>query len=483
MRRRYDRAGILALYPQAFWDYFVEVVEPSVELLGDVAVVEIRGPLEHHDGWWADSYESILDRVTAACATPAAAIVLKIDSPGGELLGCFDAARTIRTRAAAAGKKLIAYVDGCACSAAYALACSAEKIYASDTAFLGSIGILITRVDASKRDAQTGIEYALVASGKRKVDGNPHASLSPDELTSMQGQCDSLAAIFFELVASLRGVDAAAVAALEADIFHGTRAVEHRLADAVCTFDDLLAGLSAGAGGPMTEKKDEETTESAATESDEEASTTSASGEVDQAIALLEEAAKGDGEEAERARKALEQLRGSEASDDDDESASSSARTGAGRGVSAQSAAGLAAEFARMSAKVERLEREADKSKLTALLAGRADLGKELAAHLATMPYRDAKAIVDKMPKSTPPKPAATATVTGTRGKGQESAAVDSPSPAKDEGTKALDAAFNRGASSGGVKREGTRQTFSLGDPKPKAQQTAAADAGKGSAA
>ena len=456
MRRRYDKQGILALYPQAFFDLFVEVHDPEVLTVDGNAVIEIRGPLEHHGGWWCDTYESILDRVTAACASDAKSIILKLDSPGGELFGCFDAARAIRARCKAAGKRLVAYVDGCACSAAYALACAAEEIVTSETAFCGSIGILISRVDVTQRDAREGIGFALVASGKRKVDGHPHAALSKAELESMQSQCDSLAELFFELVASLRGVDTDAVRALEAGVFHGPRAVEVGLADQVASFDELLELLAKGPDQMAEEKKGE---------GEEKPTPSSSQKDVDDARAALERAA-ADGDE--KAQEALDVLNGDDDDDDDEEeteaessAAASRPRISARSNVSADSAVGLARIVAQQGKRLEQLERDKEVLERSALLASRPDLGKELAEHLATMPYRDAKAIVDKMPKPTPPSKAdkAAGTVVGaTRGTTDSSGA---PSPAVDADAAFMDRAFGLATTeTKAVRREGTSLVF-----------------------
>jgi len=463
MRRRYDKQGILALYPQAFFDLFVEVDQPTNETIESCEIVAIRGPLEHHDDWWCDSYEAILDRVTAACESTSSTVVLRIDSPGGELFGCFDAARTIRARVKAAGKKLVAYVDGCACSAGYALACAAEQIYTSETAFTGSIGILITRVDLTARDAQMGARFALVASGKRKIDGHPHSSLNDAELTAMQSQCDSLAELFFELVASLRGVSADAIRSLEAGVFHGAAAVSAGLADRVASFDEMLAQLANG--GNMPPEDDKKPDDKKDEEKEPEASTA----DVDEARTALERAA-ADGDE--RAQRALDVLNGDEGGESESEgdeassSASSSRRAPAARvpssRVSAEGAAGLAGIVARLERQVGEIASERDGAKRSALLAGRPDLGKELAAHLATMPYKDAKAIVDRMPvPDAPPKksPAATAVVSpsvrgSTEGQGGSSGVEASPA------TEALDRAFGIAGPKQGVKREGNALVF-----------------------
>lgn len=463
MRRRYDKQGILALRPEAFFDLFIEPDEPSNETIGDCEVVAIRGPLEHHDDWWCDSYEAILDRVTAACESTSSTIVLKIDSPGGELFGCFDAARTIRNRVKAAGKKLVTYVDGCACSAGYALACAAERIYTSSTAFTGSIGIMITRADLTTRDTAMGVQFAMVASGKRKLDGNPHTSITEAEMTAMQSQCDSLAELFFELVASLRGVNADAIRSLEASVFHGAAAVEHGLADQVASFDEMLAQLAKGDTMPPEDDKPDDKKEDDKPEA--------SAADVDEARTALERAA-ADGDE--RAQRALDVLNGDEGGEGEGEgdeearsSASSARRAPAARNaaprVSADSAAGLARTVSALSRDVAQLKGEKDAAERSAMLASRPDLGTELAAHLATMPYKDAKAIVDRMPKpDAPPKKKATSTAVvaptvrgATEGEGGSSGVVASAA------TEALDKAFGITGPQSGVRREGNSLLFS----------------------
>lgn len=451
-QRRFDRQGVLALYPQAFFDLFIEAEEPTNTVLDTCTVVSIRGPLEHHAGWWCDSYEAILERVKVACEGPSRTIVLRIDSPGGQLSGCFDAARTIRARCKAAGKRLVSYVEGCACSAGYALASAAETIYTSETAFLGSIGILITRLDATAADAAQGLRYALVASGARKVDGNVHAALSEAELAVMQRECETLAERFFAMVAELRpklGVDA--LRALEAGVFHGTAAVENGLADTIASFDEMLAALSSGGSIMAEEEKKEERT----------------AGPIDDAREALERAAEGEGEDAERARKALEILNGADPEDvaeeeEPGEAAAASppapAAQKAPAAVSAVSAASLARTVQTLAADVTALKAEKEHLERQTMLAARPDLSKELVAKLSSMPIADARAIVDAIPRPEAPKPAATAVVGGTRG--------DMNAVAGSSEFSWLDQQMGLATNQGGVKREGNAMIFSVPDRK-----------------
>jgi ClpP class serine protease len=292
----YRRNGILAIDPRAFFDVFsIPETRANAQLSG-VAIVDIRGPMHTHDDGWCDSYESVRARVAEACESPAPIVVMRIDSPGGDAAGCFDAARAIRASARAANKLLIAHVEGKACSASYALAAAADSVVLGQSGVVGSIGIISTRTDLSEMHAQRGLRVALITSGARKADGNPDQPITEAELKATQQLVDSMANTFFELIGELRGMEPAAVAAMQAGLFHGAGAVSVGLADRVQSFDEMLAALASGG------------------------STTMASS-YDKARAALEEAAKGNDANAAAAKRALaamEEKKPEEASDDGD---------------------------------------------------------------------------------------------------------------------------------------------------------------------
>lgn len=467
--RRYDRQGALALQRSAFFDLFLEADDTANEQLAGCTVVTIRGPLDHHKGWWCDSYEAILERVAVACASPAPVVLLRIDSPGGQVAGCFDAARQIQARARAAGKRLVAYVDGCACSAGYALASTAERIYASSTAFVGSIGVLITRVDVSARDAAEGTRYALVASGARKADGNAHLALSEDELANMSRECESLAGLFFEAVATLRPqLTVDALRELDAGVFHGPAALAAGLVDELSSFDEALAALSGG--NAMSDDQNEQTEERTA-------------GPLDDAREALERAAEGDGDEAARARRALEVLNGGGEDEDEDEGEQAAAaarpparaaRAAAPATVSASSAATLATTVQALAADVAALRAERESVARTAMLAERPDLTPELVARLQAMPVAEARAIVDAIPRPTTPNHAATAVVGATRGMGQGTAPALSPDELR------MDREMGIAPDAGGVRRSAYSMEFSVPGERTRAPRAAAPSRGEG---
>lgn len=443
-QRKYERYGLLALDPRAFMGMFLEPPPKPVNTVhGDVEVVAVSGPLDYHAGDWCDSYDAILERVDTALAGKCSTVVLKLDSPGGLVSGCFETARTLRARTQAAGKQLVCYIEGQACSAAYALAAAADEIVASESSLIGSIGVIDTRVDVTAADASQGVRFAFVSSGARKADGNPHQGISTAELIDKQGIVDSLAAVFFALVQDMRGVDPAP---LEARVFVGTDAKAKGLVDAIEPFGQLLARLASAATGAVMASAYEE------------------------ARAALKKAAEGDDEEAKRAKKALAAMDGDddEKKDDekkDDESAKAKAKAEgeeeekpAEEARAASTSVGLAAIVNDQGKRLAAIERERESTERSALLASRPDLTPELSTYLASQPLAEVKKIVAGIKKPAAPNLAATATVTPTRGAGQ---GTGQDAPSSDLG-KVMDRRMGLTKYEMGVKLEGTAQTFGI---------------------
>jgi len=209
---------------------------------GDVAVVRVEGPLAQR-AWscmgmfGGDGYDAIEGRVRAALSDPSTkAVVLRLDSPGGEVAGCFEAVRAIRAASAEAGKPLVAYVDEMAASAAYALACACDEIVAPDTGLVGSIGVIMQLPDESAAMAAEGLAVSIITSGAAKADGHPAMPLTTEARARFQAEVDHLAQIFAGEVAAGRPIDAAEALALDARVFHGSLAKAAGLVDAVGPF-------------------------------------------------------------------------------------------------------------------------------------------------------------------------------------------------------------------------------------------------------
>lgn len=210
----------------------------------NVAHVRVDGPLAQR-AWscWifgGDGYDAIESRVRAALDDPRSrALVIEYDSPGGEVAGCGVCADAIRAAADASGKPVVSYVGELAASAAYWLASASDKIVTPASGMLGSIGVIAARVEDAP-DPE-GRKVTLITSGARKADGHPTVPMSEDELAATKAKIDALADVFAGAVAERRGMSAADVRALEADVFVGADAVAKGLADRVGNLSSAVA--------------------------------------------------------------------------------------------------------------------------------------------------------------------------------------------------------------------------------------------------
>lgn len=213
-----------------------------------IAVIPIYGTLVRRtQGLEAQSgltsYAGIAQSLETALADPSvAAILLDIDSPGGESSGVFDLAD--RIRAATAIKPVWAVANDMAFSAAYALASAASRLIVSRTGGVGSVGVIAMHVDQSARDVQDGVAYTAVFAGERKNDLNPHAPISDQAHAFLQGEVNRIYDLFAATVAKHRGLGVNTIKGTQAALYFGADAVASGLADDVGTLDDAIRQIN-----------------------------------------------------------------------------------------------------------------------------------------------------------------------------------------------------------------------------------------------
>lgn len=206
------------------------------------AIMPIVGSLIHNSGLMqADSGNIGYDGITAALrlgmADPAVkGFWIPIDSYGGEVAGCFEAAREIReSRAAAGGKPIWFCVNESAYSAAYALASQGDVVIAPRTAGAGSIGVVMMHADYSAMLEDEGVKITLIHAGEHKVDGNPYEALPKAVYDEWLASCEAVRLIFAETVARGRGISAKAALETEARCFDAPEAMRLGLVDSIAS--------------------------------------------------------------------------------------------------------------------------------------------------------------------------------------------------------------------------------------------------------
>jgi len=144
--------------PEAYFFLFGPTIKET-ERIGDVAVVYLNGPLDHHAGeGCGDSYEALLDRFdTAVDGGEAGHRRPSLSSRLARRQGLRPErdVRSYKIYGARAGIKLYSYPNEMA-AARICLSCACDEIIVPDSAIVGSIGVISTLVTSRGWTVRTG---------------------------------------------------------------------------------------------------------------------------------------------------------------------------------------------------------------------------------------------------------------------------------------------------------------------------------------
>lgn len=258
---RLTRADGLSLTPAAAAAAAVEadpwLAAPAADrrgydVMAGVAVLEVSGMLVQRLGTLRPSsgmtgYDGLRQNILTAMGDPQVrAIALDLDSPGGEVAGCFDLADTLHA-VRGRGKPIWGICAESAYSAAYALASACDRITVPRTGGAGSVGVITMLVDLSAALAEDGVTVHFVHYGDLKAEEGRarYQGVKPDLLARIQAEIDQVGEIFTATVARNRGLIPRAVRAQQAATFMGQAAVDQGLADAVMSPDEAFRALVA----------------------------------------------------------------------------------------------------------------------------------------------------------------------------------------------------------------------------------------------
>lgn len=204
------------------------------------SLVQRVGGLDPYSGM--TGYNQIEVKLDAAMQdTEVGAIMLDVDSPGGEVNGCFDLSRKIvRYSARNAGKPIVACVNEQACSAAYALACAADEIYMPETGVAGSIGVWTLLVDMTRAYGDAGMEITMIRAGERKARGAAFEKADKATVEKLISWVETTREQFCQLVAENRAMPIEAIMAQEGDWFFGQQAMDQGLIDGIGDKDAIF---------------------------------------------------------------------------------------------------------------------------------------------------------------------------------------------------------------------------------------------------
>ena len=169
------------------------------------------------------------------------AIVLEIDSPGGEVTAS-DAIYNALVKARAK-KPVVVYMESLAASGGYYVSCGGKFLMASDTTITGSIGVIIQTLNYEQLFNKVGLASVVFKSGKFKDMLNGARPITPEERDLVQSFIMKTYDKFLGIVAKERNLSADVLRKTIADgrILSGKDAFENKLIDGLGELDDAFA--------------------------------------------------------------------------------------------------------------------------------------------------------------------------------------------------------------------------------------------------
>ncbi|GAB3319114.1 signal peptide peptidase SppA [Haloplanus salinarum] len=210
----------------------------------NAAEVAVEGPITRDGatpgpipgGSVGTTADDVVEQIERADEDDAAeALLVKLDTPGGEVVPSDD----IRRAAADFDGPTVAYATDVCASGGYWIASGCDELWARQASIVGSIGVIGSRVNVSELADELGVSYERFAAGEYKDAGMPLKELSADEREYLQGIIDGFYEDFVERVAEGRGMDPEAIRDTEARIYLGDDAHELGLVDELGDRDDI----------------------------------------------------------------------------------------------------------------------------------------------------------------------------------------------------------------------------------------------------
>jgi len=243
--------GILAL--------LAAIIIPTILIprsaVGKIVVIPISGTITIADSSMflgsTITPDLVSDYLTRAEKDKAVkAIVLRIESPGGEIAPCqeilWEIERVKET------KPIVVSMGGTVASGGYYISAKASKIVALPTTMTGSIGVISQVMNVEGLLEKLGIQIETFKGGKYKGMYSGFREMTPEEKKIMQEMVDEYYELFVDVVAEGRGLSKDEVRNLATgQIYTGTEAKELGLVDALGGLDTAtelameLAGIEA----------------------------------------------------------------------------------------------------------------------------------------------------------------------------------------------------------------------------------------------
>ncbi len=211
-----------------------------------VAIIEVRGPIVSGEpdtfdfsGVAVAASERIVRLIEKAAGDPdVKAILLRVESPGGSVVGSDQIYRALKR----AGKPVVAQMGEVAASGGYYVSMAAEHVVAYPDTLTGSIGVISEFTNIEGLYEKLGLQSHIVKSGENKDFGNPTSPFTDEDRRLWQAVIDEVYEGFVRVVADGRKMRVEQVKPLaDGRIYTGRQALAVGLVDQLGGYEEALA--------------------------------------------------------------------------------------------------------------------------------------------------------------------------------------------------------------------------------------------------
>lgn len=187
---------------------------------------------------------------TARADDSVAAVVLRVDSPGGEVTASDVLFRAVREVDQV--KPVVVTMESVAASGGYFVACGGRHILANPSTLTGSIGVIMQTLNYQVLFSKLGMEMVTFRSGEMKDLLNGGRELTEKERLLVQSLVMESYELFLKTVSESRKLDAEDLRNGVADgrVISGSKALEAKLVDELGGYEEALLRAKALAQVP-----------------------------------------------------------------------------------------------------------------------------------------------------------------------------------------------------------------------------------------
>ena len=230
-----------AAFNTASADYTTEFISGNADAESRIAVIDVKGTITSDTetfGTAIANSKSIVKLIRAAKDDDSVkAIIIDLDTPGGEVTASDEVYHELKL----CGKPVVAMMNSLAASGGYYIACGANKIVANKFTMTGSIGVIISSVDASGLLEWAKVKPEFYTSGKMKAMLNPALPTTEEEAKVIQALVMDVYKEFAGIVSEARNIPLEKITQGELGdgrVFDGEQALANGLVDQLGYFSD-----------------------------------------------------------------------------------------------------------------------------------------------------------------------------------------------------------------------------------------------------